>query len=131
MLTHVKILAVLNIVLGVLGILIGFFVLLLMGGLGAIAGLAGHSHDAILALPILGGIGVFIFGLIAIISIPGVIAGIGLLKFRPWSRILTIVLSAFHLLNVPFGTAIGIYGLWVLLSDEGQRLFLSQSPAKY
>jgi hypothetical protein len=131
MLTHVKILAVLNIVLGVLGILAGLFVLLIMGGLGAIAGFAGHSRDSILALPILGGIGVFIFGLITIFSIPGIIAGIGLLKLRPWSRILTIVLSAFHLLNVPFGTAIGIYGLWILLSDEGQRLFLQRSAASY
>ena len=127
--THVRILAVLNIVLGGLGILAGIFVMLLMGGIGAVAGMAGHSSDSFIALPILGGIGLFVFCLIAAMSIPGVIAGVGLLKFRPWARVLTIVLSAFHLLNVPFGTALGIYGLWVLLSNEGQRLFPQSRPA--
>ena len=58
------------------------------------------------------------------LSLPGIIAGIGLLKFRPWSRVLTIVLSALNLMNFPFGTILGIYGLWVMLSDEGSRLFL-------
>jgi hypothetical protein len=36
---------------------------------------------------------------------------------------LAIVVSALHLINIPFGTALGIYGLWVLLSPEAQRLF--------
>jgi hypothetical protein len=55
------------------------------------------------------------------ISIPtvNIIAGIGLLKNREWARILTLVLAAFMLIGFPFGTAIGIYAFWVLLSREG------------
>ena len=53
----------------------------------------------------------------------GIIAGIGLLKRRPWARILTIVLSVLNLINIPFGILLGIYGLWVLLSRNIGPLF--------
>ena len=45
-------------------------------------------------------------------------AGWGLLKIRPWARGLAIVLGAISLLHPPFGTALGIYTLWVLLSGN-------------
>jgi hypothetical protein len=51
---------------------------------------------------------------------------VGLLKFQPWARVLTIVLCAINLLNVPFGTALGIYGLWVLLNSETEQLFAAR-----
>jgi len=51
------------------------------------------------------------------------IAGIGLLQFQPWARVLTIVLSVLYLIHVPFGTALGVYGLWALLSQDSERLF--------
>ena len=61
--------------------------------------------------------------MIALISVPTVIGGIGLLKFREWARILLIVMSALNLINIPFGTALGIYGLWTLLNDGTRVLF--------
>jgi len=45
----------------------------------------------------------------------GFLAGWGLLQREPWARMLSIVLALLALLNVPFGTALGIYTLWVLL----------------
>ena len=39
----------------------------------------------------------------------------GLLKLRPWARTLALVLGFISLLHPPFGTALGIYTLWVLL----------------
>jgi len=41
---------------------------------------------------------------------------------------LTIVVSALHLFSIPFGTALGIYGLWVMLSDETIGLFAPGPP---
>jgi hypothetical protein len=64
---------------------------------------------------------------ILILSLPGIVAGVGLLKYRPWARVLTIVLSALNLMNIPFGTILGVYGLWVMLSDAGSRLFAPPS----
>ena len=65
--------------------------------------------------------------MVVVLSLPGIIAGIGLLKLQPWARILAIVISALDLLNVPIGTALGVYGLWVLLQAETERLF-AQRP---
>ncbi len=64
----------------------------------------------------------FIFGLLFLLSIPGIIAGIGLLKMRPWSRFLTLILGCFNLLNIPFGTTLGIYSVWVLMQTEAISL---------
>jgi hypothetical protein len=120
---HVKILGVLHIVFGSLGILLAVGMLVLFGGIAGIIGATDYSSDAHISIPILGGIGAFIFFVLLVISLPGVIAGIGLLQFRPWARTLTIVLSVLDLIHVPFGTALGVYGLWVLLSQGSERLF--------
>ena len=51
----------------------------------------------------------------------GFFAGWGLLQREPWARMMTIVLSFLALFNVPFGTALGIYSLWVLLPAQSER----------
>jgi hypothetical protein len=122
---HVRILAYLHIVLGSLGVIAALVVLLVFGGIAGIVG-AANPHDPgawHIAIPVLGIVGAAICGLVLLLSIPGIITGIGLLKLRPWARILGIVLSALNLLHVPLGTALGIYGLWVLLKPETERLF--------
>lgn len=123
MLTHVKILGVLHIVLSALGILVGVLLLLIFGGIAGLVGLTDHSEGKLIAIPILGGIGALIFIFLMVISIPGIVTGVGLLKIRPWARTLGIVISALNILNFPFGTAVGVYGLWVLLSNETVALF--------
>jgi len=42
---------------------------------------------------------------------------------RPFGRILCLGLAIVNLLVLPFGTALGVYALWVLLTNEGRRLF--------
>lgn len=128
---HVRILGILNIVYGGIGVLIGLFVFLLLGGLAPVINAIEPNADLENAGPILGLIGVFVFGVLLVLSAPAIIAGFGLLGYKPWARILTIVISALHLLSVPFGTALGIYGLWVMLSNETEPLFRgipSQQP---
>ncbi len=48
----------------------------------------------------------------------GVCVGLGLMQRRPWARTAAIILGVLALLHPPFGTALGIYTLWVLLADE-------------
>ena len=120
---HVKILGVLPVGYGILGVLAGIIVLLIFGGLAGLVSVADRSGDSIIAVPILGGIGAFVFLLLLALSLPGIVAGFGLLQLQPWARILTIVLSALELMSVPLGTVLGIYGLWVLLSPGGEQLF--------
>jgi len=68
---------------------------------------------------------VFIFALIftLLFSVPKVIAGYGLRKNKEWARTWAIVASAMCCLSFPFGTAIGVFGLIFLFSEEGKRYF--------
>lgn len=63
------------------------------------------------------GMGLLVMGVLSI----G--AGIGLLQPRSWARILTIVLGILDLVSIPFGTALGIYTLWVLLPEPSEAEF--------
>jgi hypothetical protein len=120
---HVKVVGILQVVLGAMSILGGLIALLIMGGVAGIVGVAAHGEEgARIAIPVLGAVGLFVCVLCLILSLPNLIAGYGLLKRRPWGRIVAIVVSALCLLSFPFGTAVGIYSLWVLLQPETQAL---------
>lgn len=52
-----------------------------------------------------------------------ILVGRMLKKLRPSARLMTLGLAVGNLILLPFGTALGVYALWVLLKDEGRRLF--------
>ena len=120
---HVRNLGILNIVYGSLGVLAGLVVFVVLGGIAGFVANFESGPDADQAAPILTFIGILVFGLLAVVSAPSIIAGAGLLYYQPWARILTIVLSALHLLSIPFGTALGVYGFWTLLNPAAEALF--------
>jgi hypothetical protein len=120
---HVRILAILHIILGGLGVCAAMILMAIFGGLAGLVNFSEHTPDGMVGSAVLGLIGAAVTVVILVISLPGLIAGIGLLSYQPWARILTIVLSALELPAVPLHTALGIYGLWVLLSNEGTALF--------
>jgi len=121
---HIKVLGILNIVCGSLGALSGIVILIIFGGaFGIVEAVSQHQMEAAMALPFIAIIGGAIAILLLLLSAPAIIAGIGLLQLKPWARIVAIVVSALHIFNVPFGTALGIYGLWVLCSQQSQSCF--------
>lgn len=122
---HLKILGILNIVMGAFTALGGLAALVVMGGMAGVITASSTDHDTAVAAPIIAGIGVAVGIFLLLLSLPSVIGGWGLMKYRPWSRVLMIVISVLHLLNVPFGTALGVYGLWVLFSEDGRRILES------
>lgn len=128
MLTHVKVLGVLYLVMSGIGLLFALLIFFALGTAASIVGMSASPEDAAVAMPILGITGTALSALLLILSLPGLITGWGLLKLRPWARIVGIVLAVISLLNFPIGTAIGIYGLWVLLTKETERLFAPQPP---
>ena len=118
---HVKVVAILNIVFGVIGVLIALLVLVFFGGL---AGIAGSDSDSdVTGAAVLGLIGGVAFVFVVVFSVPCIIAGYGLLHFRPWALTLTVVLSILNLIDVPLGTALGIYSLWVVFNKDTKPLF--------
>jgi len=116
---HLTAVAALHVGLSVVGGLAGIFVFALLTGIGVIT----NEKEAMFILSTIGiGVGVFLVA----ISVPGIIGGFGLFRRKEWARILVLIISAIDLLNIPFGTALGIYSIWVLVQEETIRLFRLQ-----
>ena len=113
---HTKALGVLWIIYGVLGILLGLIVLGLLLGISFL--LDDHESPIILrTVAIAGG------GLIALLSLPEVIAGFALLNFKEWGRVLALVVAVLNVIWFPIGTALSIYTFVILLNTETTALF--------
>jgi len=124
-LSHVDLLGVLFIVWGLLTTLVGLSTLAL--GVGAVALItSGNRSDG---GQFAAGLTAAIFTTLAIIAIVWGVAhvavGVPLRRRRPWSRIMALMLGSIDLLLLPYGTALGLYGLWVLLHEEGKALFIA------
>lgn len=123
---HVRILGILNIVMGGLVALIGIAAFVILGTMGGVIAAwvqTGNYGDSAAAGPIVATIGFCIALFFLLLAAPSILGGWGLLHYKPWARILMIVISALHLFHIPLGTALGVYGLWVLLSSQTQPLF--------
>ena len=124
MLTHVDFLGVLFVVWGLLTTLVGVSTLAL--GVGAVALIASASRGG--GGQVAAGLTAVVFTTLAIIAIlwgaAHVVVGIPLRRRRPWARLIALMLGSVDLLLLPYGTALGVYALWVLLSEGGKSLFV-------
>ena len=104
----------------------------LLGVAGALAIFFGFQflfelvEDEPIAQDVLSFIGNSIGLILLFFSSLGVIGGIGLFSYRPWARILVMIVSAINCLNIPIGTAKGVYSIWVLMQPETIELFEEQ-----
>jgi len=115
---HTQIVAALHIALGALSLLGALIVFVVFGLAGSIVISQGQQQAA----GILGIIAVALGIFLAALALPGIIGGWALFTGRSWGRPLVLVLGALHLLNIPFGTALGIYTIWALLHEPVTRL---------
>jgi hypothetical protein len=127
--THVKVLGILNIISGAFGLCGALVLMLVFGGASVAVGASGDA-DAAVALPIIGLTGMALVIFAVVMALPALIIGYGLYRLRPWARVLGIVLSLVSLIVFPWGTLLGIYGLWVLFSKETERLFAGAEPTR-
>ncbi|MBZ5721009.1 MAG: zinc ribbon domain-containing protein [Acidobacteriia bacterium] len=109
---HLRILGTLWMIAGAL-FLIPSIILLLIGSAAhfAIQGNELVRHMAPLFLNLLG-------GSLLVVAAGGICVGWGLMERLPWARVTAVVLGVITLFHPPFGTALGIYTLWVLLSND-------------
>jgi len=113
---HVTVLGILYIAFSALGFLLAIIIFTAVVGGGIISG----DSEAMAITGILGPAVALFF---VLLSAPGMIGGIYLLKHRPWARILVLVLGFINLIEIPIGTALGIYTIWVLFKNETVDLF--------
>lgn len=108
---HVNIVAALQIGLSIFNLLIAFLIFTVLKLVG---GFVDDANGATI-LSLIADILAIVF---IIISVPGILAGMGLYKRKEWARVLTLILSVIEIFSFPFGTAIGIYSIWVLIQPE-------------
>ncbi len=117
---HVNAVGILHIGLGILGILVALIVVMSTLGPGLLVLSIEGDAEPLGILTIVGcSLGLFF----VVLSVPGIIGGIGLLKLQPWARYLVMILAVFDLFAVPIGTVVGIYSFWVLMQEETEGLF--------
>lgn len=115
---HINIVAALQIGLSIFNLLIAFLVFTVLKLVG---GFVDDANGATI-LSLIADILAVVF---IIISVPGILAGMGLYKKKEWARILTLILSVIEIFSFPFGTAIGIYSIWALIQPEIVSMFNS------
>ncbi len=122
---HNKLLSVFFLVQGGLQVFGGIMVTLIYGGMGiAFLSNARRSEEQtiggiFLVLAVVIGLIVLLFAAFSLM------AGWKLLKEKPGGRIFGIIASVVALFGFPLGTALGIYGLWFLLGEDGKRFYSS------
>jgi hypothetical protein len=117
---HINVVAAIRIAFSILSFvvgIVGFIVLRLIGNISM-------DNDAQTVLSIIGTIALIFF---VVLAIPGLIAGLGLLKRKEWARILTLIISVIDLFNFPIGTAVGVYCIWALSNNEVAAAFKKDS----
>lgn len=113
---HVLIVGILYIVLSVMSLIGAVVVFMVLAGSATVIG----ETEVVMISSLLG---LIIALFLAITSIPGLVAGYALIKGYNWGRILGLILAFFNLINIPFGTILGIYAIWVLLHNETVQYF--------
>ncbi len=113
---HIELIGILHIVYHSIGLIIALIVMIVIAGGGLV------SRDEIAIIVTLA-VAMTISSMIIIFSVPGIIGGIGLLKMRPWARILILIMGFLALPEIPLGTALGIYTIWALMNDQTIKLF--------
>ena len=120
---HVDLVGVLFIIWGLLTALVGLSTLAL--GIGAVALIASGASSE--GEQFAAGITAAAFTALALIAILWGVAhisvGVPLRRRRHWSRVAAMVLGSLDLVLLPYGTALGCYALWTLLSEEGKKVF--------
>ncbi len=114
---HLRGLAIAMIAMGIGGGILSLIWMLANGGPSELS----NAFDS--ASSVMGPIVVGIVFLNILLAVPLTFAGFGLLRMQGWARTLGMVLCALSIISIPFGSAMGAYGLWVLTSMEVEPLF--------
>jgi hypothetical protein len=120
---HVTFVGALQIGYNAFGVLVAMATFMFIVGGGLIGGLISSEEEIV--IPITFFVGTAISMWLLVLSVPGIIGGIGVLRRQSWARYMVLVLSILDLFSVPIGTAVGAYSIWVLVQDETAELFAS------
>ena len=117
---HINLLGVLYLVWGSLGMLLGLAMFLLAAGASALAYSVAREGMAAGVTAV----SLTVFGVLLVAGgATNAWIGSGIRRHRRPARLFGLLLSLLNLFLFPFGTALGLYSFWVLLTDEGRQVF--------
>jgi hypothetical protein len=119
---HIRLLGWIHIIGSALFFILGGFIFVFLAGIGFASG--DQTAATILSI-----VGISVGILMVVLAIPELLAGFGLIKGKSWGRMLALVVGILGLFNVPIGTLIGLYTLWVLLPKEAETFFIKAKAA--
>jgi hypothetical protein len=114
---HVKIIGILWIIFGIFSLIGAFFLFMILFGVSLIP----DTGD--IAPGILRFVAIAVGFFLALLGVPKIVGGLGLLRQREWARVLVLAVSFLSLINFPFGTALGIYSIVILFNPETVKQF--------
>jgi hypothetical protein len=118
--SHVNLLGILHLVWGGMGLLLGASLLILAAGAAAIAWTTTNE-------PMTAGFTAALFILfaaaLAAAGLSNAWAGRAIRQHRSAGRLAALGLAALNVFVLPFGTALAIYGFWVLLNNDARQIF--------
>lgn len=117
---HVQILGWLRIVGAALTATIGVILLVFLAGIGVFSSAASGEAAPFWVLTM---VALFVGGLMVVLALPALLAGIGLLRRKEWGRILALIVGVFDLFNFPLGTLLAAYTFYVLLQNSAAAYF--------
>jgi hypothetical protein len=120
---HLRILGILWIVVGILWIIPS---LVLMGMSHAPHIVIG---DEMFSRPFMPPVLFSLGSLFLLVAAGGILVGWGLMNHERWARITAIIIGILAIFHPPFGTALGIYTLWVLLPSSSAAEYERMSHA--
>jgi threonine/homoserine efflux transporter RhtA len=121
---HVDFLSTLYVTWGVIFAFVAVAGFALAGGAFAIAESSGPVRFGSEMAARLTGVTITIISLIALVwAVLHIFVGRQLKKLRPSARLMAIGLAVGNMILFPFGTALGGYAGWVLVNEEGRRIF--------
>jgi hypothetical protein len=118
---HVNVAAILQIVFGSINVIIAMAIAFAFG-------FVDQFVDDPTAVKVLGIVGTPLVVMFLLFGGAMIAGGVGLFSCKPWARVLTLVMAAIGLLNIPIGTLKGVYIVWVLVQSETISLFEKGCP---
>jgi hypothetical protein len=123
---HVRLVGILWMAYSALHVVAGVLILAALSLFGHAIHIPNHPPEVTVWLRLLFS---FIGWLILAKAAVGFFAGWGLLQREEWARIVALVVGFVALLNVPVGTALGVYTLWVLLPSQSDDEYKALAKA--
>ncbi len=123
---HIRAVGKIFIAFGVLGAVASLAVLAIFGGpAGLLAFDSEAKHNDITTIPVERLLAAVYIAFSLFMTVPLILVGRAILHWQTWAHTAAILTASAAILLFPLGSAVGVYGVWVMFQPETEPLFLN------